>query len=278
MAFLQIQKHNILVSYKDKLSIYEKQIVHIITSNHRKPAPTQQQQPQPPHMQSQSQSQQTHENPMTSQMQTVNLQQTSLSGGSTSNSQQTGMSSILDSVSGSGAQQVNINPMVSDGAIGTLQVNTIMLHIKQQQQQQLLRSQQLKQFQNRQMQQQFLQKQQQQFRQPEGNQVNQTTQLHDGGGDMKLRQEQMMPGGSLFSTQLIPGGGSPQIEGQNMFKTMQSANSNIGHGQAVLTSQSLAIGTPGISAEFTSPDGNGSIAKSSAAEQPIERLLKVVSL
>ncbi|KAL7598491.1 hypothetical protein Lser_V15G22605 [Lactuca serriola] len=276
MAFLQIQKHNILVSYKDKLSIYEKQIVHIITSNHRKPAPTQQQQPQPPHMQSQSQSQQTHENPMTSQMQTVNLQQTSLSGGSTSNSQQTGMSSILDSVSGSGAQQVNINPMVSDGAIGTLQVNTIMLHIKQQQQQQLLRSQQLKQFQNRQMQQQFLQKQQQQFRQPEGNQVNQTTQLHDGGGDMKLRQEQMMPGGSLFSTQLIPGGGSPQIEGQNMFKTMQSANSNIGHGQAVLTSQSLAIGTPGISAEFTSPDGNGSIAKSSAAEQPIERLLKVV--
>ncbi|CAI9284764.1 unnamed protein product [Lactuca saligna] len=253
MAFLQIQKHNILVNYKDKLSIYEKQIVHIITSNHRKPVPTQ---PQPPHMQSQSQSQQTHENPMTSQMQTVHLQQTSLSGGSTSNSQQTGMSSILDSVSGSGAQQVNINSMVSDGAIGTLQ-------------QQFLQKQQLMQ-----------QQQQQQFRQPEGNQVNQTTQLHDGGGDMKLRQQQMMPGGSLFSTQLIPGGVSPQIEGQNMFKTMQSANStnvaNNGHGQAVLTSQSLAIGTPGISAEFTSPDGNGSIAKSSAAEQPIERLLKVV--
>lgn len=71
-----------------------------------------------------------------------------------------------------------------------------------------------------------------------------------------------------------------------------SALTNIGHhahGQssgAVLTSQSLAIGTPGISAspllaEFTSPDGNGAVAsigsgKSSAAEQPLERLLKVV--
>ncbi|CAH1427619.1 unnamed protein product [Lactuca virosa] len=262
MAFLQIQKHNILVSYKDKLTTYEKQIVHIITSNRRRPAPTQQQ--PPPFMQSQSQ--QTHGNPMTSQMQTVNLQQTSLSGGSTSNSQQTRMSSMLDSVSGSGS----INPMVSDGAMGTLQLNTNMLHIKQQQQQ---LHKQLVQY----------QQQQQQFRQPEGNQVNQMTQLHDDGGDMKLRQQQMMPGGSLFSTQLIPGGVSPQIEGQTMFKTMHSANLtnvvNIGHGQAVLTSQSLAIGTPGISAEFTSPDGNGvvtSIGKSSAAEQPIERLLNVV--
>ncbi|CAH1427614.1 unnamed protein product [Lactuca virosa] len=37
MAFLQIQKHNILVSYKDKLTTYEKQIVHLITSTRRKP-------------------------------------------------------------------------------------------------------------------------------------------------------------------------------------------------------------------------------------------------
>ncbi|KAL7601456.1 hypothetical protein Lser_V15G22611 [Lactuca serriola] len=37
MAFLQIQKHNISVNYKDKLSTYEKQIVHVITSTRRKP-------------------------------------------------------------------------------------------------------------------------------------------------------------------------------------------------------------------------------------------------
>ena len=60
-------------------------------------------------------------------------------------------------MSGSGAQQVNMNPMSS------LQPNPNMLHIKQQEQ--LLQSQQLKQFQNRQMLQQFLPKQQQQFRQ-----------------------------------------------------------------------------------------------------------------
>lgn len=60
-------------------------------------------------------------------------------------------------------------------------------------------------------------------------------------------------------------------------------------GALVPPGQSLAIGTPGISAspllaEFTSPDGNhgnGTTAvsgKSSVTEQPLERLLKAVSV
>ncbi|KAI3692446.1 hypothetical protein L6452_32262 [Arctium lappa] len=120
---------------------------------------------------------------------------------------------------------------------------------------------------------------------------------------------------------------SPQIDQQNLFNSLtkpgtplQSANSpftvpspatpsaspipgelmsgvpslsnggNIGHQQptsAVLPTQSLAIGTPGISAspllaEFTSPDGNHGVVasigsgKSSVTEQPLDRLLKVV--
>lgn len=66
---------------------------------------------------------------------------------------------------------------------------------------------------------------------------------------------------------------------------------NIGHQQttgAQASAPSLAIGTPGISAspllaEFTSPDGaHGSAltnvsGKSSATEQPLERLIKAVS-
>lgn len=69
-----------------------------------------------------------------------------------------------------------------------------------------------------------------------------------------------------------------------------SNTGNIGHPQtasAVTSGQSLAIGTPGISAspllaEFSSPDGNHGNAsavvsgKSSVTEQPLERLLKVV--
>ncbi|KAI3505708.1 hypothetical protein L1887_27895 [Cichorium endivia] len=41
MAFLQIPKHNILPIYKDKLSTYEKQIVHVITACRKKRMPNQ---------------------------------------------------------------------------------------------------------------------------------------------------------------------------------------------------------------------------------------------
>nr|GEX83885.1 hypothetical protein [Tanacetum cinerariifolium] len=165
MAFLQIPKQSILANYKDKLGTYEKQIVNVINSNRRKPgAPQQQGQALPPqHMQSQ----QSHDNQMSSQMQTGNMQgsmggmqqnnmgsmqQNSVSSlQGSSNPQQNMMNSMqpssnldqvqnssmnsLQQVSGgslqqnavSGAQQVNINPMASHSGMGTLQPNSNML-------------------------------------------------------------------------------------------------------------------------------------------------------
>ncbi|XP_076905722.1 mediator of RNA polymerase II transcription subunit 15a-like [Bidens hawaiensis] len=60
MQFLQIPKHEILVNYKDRLPAYEREIINVINSNKRKPAPPQQQAKAlpPPHMQSLQQSQQ----------------------------------------------------------------------------------------------------------------------------------------------------------------------------------------------------------------------------
>ncbi|KAI3804620.1 hypothetical protein L1987_26314 [Smallanthus sonchifolius] len=62
MQFLQIPKHEILASYKDKLGTYEKQIINVINSYRWKPAAPQQQAQAlpPPHMQSLQQSQETH--------------------------------------------------------------------------------------------------------------------------------------------------------------------------------------------------------------------------
>ena len=76
MAFLQIPKQSIMANYKDKLGTYEKQIVNVINSNRRKPgAPQQQGQALPPqHMQSQQPHSQSHDNQMSSQMQTGNMQ------------------------------------------------------------------------------------------------------------------------------------------------------------------------------------------------------------
>ncbi|MFS7928575.1 putative coactivator CBP, KIX domain superfamily, mediator complex subunit 15, KIX [Helianthus anomalus] len=134
--------------------------------------------------------------------------------------------------------------------------------------------------------------------------------------------QQLKPG-APFSPQLFSSASpqmsqhaSPQIDQSNMLKSASSPFTvpspstssaspipgelingvpslsnvgNIGHQQpssAVLPTQSLAIGTPGISAspllaEFTSPDGNhGAVASIGSgkpvAEQPLERLLKVV--
>lgn len=391
MQFLQIPKHGILANYKDKLGNYEKQIINVINSNRRKPAaPQQQAQALPPtHMQSLQQSQQTHsqltqvqshENQMNLQGSMApmqpnnmgNLQQNSavsLSGGS--NAQQNMMNSIqpnsnldpgqnntmnslqqvssgsLQQNTASGPQQVNINPM-------SLQANPNMLqhqHIKQQEQ--LLQSQQLKQFQQRQLQQQYLHKMQQQHQfhqqtkqQLPGNQLSQLPQISDGG-DIKLRQQMnVKPGGfqqhhaaatagqrSAYHQQLKPGApfspqllsaaspqmsqhASPQIDQSSMFKSANSPFAvpspstssasplpgeferingvsslsnvgNIGHQQQPSSMLPNQIGTPGISAspllaEFTGPDGNHGVVPSmgpgkSAAEQPLERLLKAVS-
>nr|GEY84946.1 NB-ARC domains-containing protein [Tanacetum cinerariifolium] len=147
MAFLQIPKQSVLAIYKDKLGTYEKQIVHVIHSNRR----TQQQgQALPPqHMQSQQPHSQSHDNQISSQMQTGNMQ------GSMGGMQQNNMGSMqqnsifllqgssntpqnmrsLQQVSGrsllqnavSGPQQVNMNPMLSHSGMGTVQPNSNMI-------------------------------------------------------------------------------------------------------------------------------------------------------
>ncbi|XP_057501857.1 mediator of RNA polymerase II transcription subunit 15a-like [Actinidia eriantha] len=92
------------------------------------------------------------------------------------------------------------------------------------------------------------------------------------------------------STPLAPSPMPEESEKVNSGVPTLSNGGNIGHQQtagAVTPAQSLAIGTPGISAspllaEFTSPDGNHGNAstvlsgKSSVTEQPLERLIKVV--
>ncbi|KAK9077742.1 hypothetical protein SSX86_006079 [Deinandra increscens subsp. villosa] len=129
MQFLQIPKHVILISYKDKLDTYEKHIINIINSNRRKPrAPQLQAHALPPqHMQSMQQSEgahsqltqvQSHENrmniqgPMTPMLpnNTRYLQQNaadSLSGGS--NAQQNIMNSIRPNYSLDPCQNSSIN-------------------------------------------------------------------------------------------------------------------------------------------------------------------------
>ncbi|KVH89839.1 Coactivator CBP, KIX domain-containing protein [Cynara cardunculus var. scolymus] len=365
MAFVQVPKSNITPNYKEKLGIYEKQIVNIISTHKRKPGvPPQQAQPLPPphiHL--------TQENQMNPQMQSMNLQNNmgSLQHNSVlpSNAQQNMMSatqptSNLDPGQNSTMNSLNINPLSSQGGMGMLQPNSS-----------ILQHQQLKQLPYRQMQQQYLHKQQliqqqHQF-QRQTKQQQQNGQLHmnqlpqlqpiNDGNELKLRQQigvkpeplqqqqvasqrpayhQQLKSGAPFSPQLLsasspltPQHSSPQIDQQNLLNSLtksgtplQSANSpfivsspsttstshmpgesekvnsgvsslsnagNIGHQPtgAVLPTQSLAIGTPGISAspllaEFTSPDGNhgngASVVstKSSAIEQPIEHLLKVV--
>lgn len=92
------------------------------------------------------------------------------------------------------------------------------------------------------------------------------------------------------STPLAPSPMPGESEKVNSGVSSLSNAGNIGHQQvtaALVPAQSLAIGTPGISAspllaEFTSPDnnhGNAATAvsgKSSVTEQPLERLIKVV--
>lgn len=93
------------------------------------------------------------------------------------------------------------------------------------------------------------------------------------------------------STPMAPSPMAVESEKVNSAVSVLSNAGNIGHQQtagAVTPGQSLAIGTPGISAspllaEFISPDGNHGNAsavvsgKSSVTEQPLERLLRVVS-
>ncbi|EOY25958.1 Uncharacterized protein TCM_027316 [Theobroma cacao] len=82
ITFLTVSKANILPTFKDKLTSYEKQIINFINTNRpRKPASTLQQgQLPPPHMHSMQQPQpqinqtQSHDNQMNPQLESINIQ------------------------------------------------------------------------------------------------------------------------------------------------------------------------------------------------------------
>ncbi|KAF8006482.1 hypothetical protein BT93_K0701 [Corymbia citriodora subsp. variegata] len=194
IAVLQVNKADIVPTFKEKLVHYEKQIINFIhTSRPRKPI---QQGQLPPHMhalqQQQQQSQpqitqvQSHENQMNPQLQSMNLQ------GSVASMQQNNMGNLhhnsMSSLPGvSNAEQIMIYSLQPNSDMGTGQGNALSAmqqvgmgsmqqnavsapqqHLKQQQEQQVLKTQQLKQhYQQHQMQikQHSLQQQQQQYQQ-----------------------------------------------------------------------------------------------------------------
>ena len=118
ITVLQVSKPSISPSLKDKLGLYEKQIINFINTNRpRKPVSSLQQgQLPPPHMHSMQQSQsqitqvQSHENQMNPQLQSMNLQ------GSVPTMQQNNMTGMqqnsMSSLSGvSTVQQNMMNPL-----------------------------------------------------------------------------------------------------------------------------------------------------------------------
>ncbi|XP_042951247.1 mediator of RNA polymerase II transcription subunit 15a-like isoform X3 [Carya illinoinensis] len=116
ITFLQVSKDNIVLQYKDKLGLYEKQILNFINTNRpRKPVSSLQQgQLPPPHMHSMQQSQsqitqmQSHESQMNPQLQSMNLQ------GSVATMQQNNMTSLQhNSLSLSGVSTAQQNMMNS---------------------------------------------------------------------------------------------------------------------------------------------------------------------
>ncbi|KAM1472663.1 hypothetical protein ACFX2I_028885 [Malus domestica] len=113
ISVLQISKSSISPGLKDKLGLYEKQIVNFINTNGpRKQDPLQQGQLPPPHMHSMQQPQpqtpqvQSHENQMNPQLQTMNSQ------GSVPTMQQNYMTSLeqnsMSSISGVSTAQQNM--------------------------------------------------------------------------------------------------------------------------------------------------------------------------
>ncbi|XP_041014898.1 mediator of RNA polymerase II transcription subunit 15a-like isoform X2 [Juglans microcarpa x Juglans regia] len=116
ITFLQVSKNNILPYYKEKLGLYEKQILSFINTNRpRKPVSSLQQGQLPlPHMHSMQQPQsqitqmQSHESQMNPQLQSMNLQ------GSVATMQQNNMTSLQhNSLSLSGVSTAQQNMMNS---------------------------------------------------------------------------------------------------------------------------------------------------------------------
>ncbi|XP_050205171.1 mediator of RNA polymerase II transcription subunit 15a-like isoform X2 [Mercurialis annua] len=232
ISFLQVTKNNVSPGFKDKLGSYEKQIINFINTNKpRKPMTSMQQaQLSQPHLhqpQSQVSQVQSHENHMNPQIQSINmqgsvptmqqnnmssLQQTSVSSLSGVSTSQQNMMNSLQASSNLDSGQGNAMNSLQQVGMGSQQQNPAsaanMLqhpHLKQQQdQQQMLPAQQLKQhLQQRHMQhqmqkQQLLQQQHQQQQQlqqqakqlPAQMQAHQMHQVHQMNdvNDVKMRQ------------------------------------------------------------------------------------------
>ncbi|MFQ6638999.1 hypothetical protein Gotur_016886 [Gossypium turneri] len=298
LHFLTVSKANIVPAFKDKLSSYEKQIINFINTNRpRKPVSALQQgQLPPPHMHSMQQPQpqsnqtQSHDNQMNPQLQSINLQ------GSMPTMQPNNMTSLqhntLSSLPGvSTAQQTMLNSLQPGSNLDPGQGNALgsMQQVAPGSLQQ--------------------------------NPASTSQQANLNSAQFPISSPQLHPAASPQ----MPQHSSPQIDQQSLLPSisktgtpLQSANSpfvvpspstplapspmpgesekpapgtsslsnaaNIGHQQGT-GSQSLAIGTPGISAspllaEFT--DGTHAnvlttvSSKSNITEQPLERLMKAV--
>nr|GMC71989.1 mediator of RNA polymerase II transcription subunit 15A isoform X1 [Ipomoea batatas]GMC74218.1 mediator of RNA polymerase II transcription subunit 15A isoform X1 [Ipomoea batatas] len=293
LHILQLNKSEVQLQHKEGMVSIEKQILYFLNSNRpRKPV----QQGQPQHTQ-------THDNQINPRMQSVNLQgsmptmqHSSLSSVSAVSGSQQNMINTLQHGTGvdlgqgslqqnpvSGPQQINMSSLSSQSGANTLSTLQPSSNILQHEQQ-MLHNQQMR----HQMQ------QQQQIKQSQtpltaAHQMQQLHQISDSN-DLKMRQQIAIKSGVLpqqhqFIGQRVASSpqlqqalspqlsqhSSPQIDHQNI-QSLPNAGS-IGHQQG----QSLAIGTPGISAspllaEFSSLDG-----AHANVEQPLERLIKVAS-
>ncbi|KAK4252940.1 hypothetical protein QN277_011065 [Acacia crassicarpa] len=105
LAFLQVPKGNISPGFKEKLGVYEKQIVNFINTNRPRKPLQPGQHPPPIHSIPQSQSQLSHENQINTQLQPTNNQ------GSVAAMPQNNMSSLNSMPGVSTAQQSMMNPM-----------------------------------------------------------------------------------------------------------------------------------------------------------------------
>ncbi|XP_048140062.1 mediator of RNA polymerase II transcription subunit 15a isoform X3 [Rhodamnia argentea] len=135
IAVLQVNKADIMPSFKEKLVHYEKQIINFINTSRPRKVAMQQGQPPPSHMhslqppqQQQSQPQitqvQSHENQMNPQLQSMNLQ------GSVASMHQNNMGNLhhnsVSSLSGvSNAQQTMINSLPQNSSMDSVQGNTL---------------------------------------------------------------------------------------------------------------------------------------------------------
>nr|GMC69650.1 mediator of RNA polymerase II transcription subunit 15A isoform X8 [Ipomoea batatas] len=290
LHILQLNKSEVQLQHKEGMVSIEKQILYFLNSNRpRKPV----QQGQPQHTQ-------THDNQINPRMQSVNLQgsmatmqHSSLSSVSAVSGSQHNMINTLQHGTGvdlgqgslqqnpvSGPQQINMSSLSSQSGANTLSTLQPSSNILQHEQQ-MLHNQQMR----HQMQ------QQQQIKQSQtpltaAHQMQQLHQISDSN-DLKMRQQIAIKSGVLpqqhqFIGQRVASSpqlqqplspqlsqhSSPQIDHQNI-QSLPNAGS-IGHQQA--PGQSLAIGTPGISAlspllaEFSSLDG-----AHANVEQPLER-------